>query len=354
MVGAVVVRAGRIVGSGMHRRFGGPHAEVFALDRAGKAARGATLYVTLEPCCHWGKTPPCTDAIREAGIARVVVGMQDPFAKVHGKGIATLRRAGIRVDVAGGPAGSEGARIAAEARALNAPFITRLTEGRPFVIAKWAQSLDGAVATASGESRWISSEASREEVQELRSRVDAVIVGIGTALADDPLLTARLPGGRGPLRLATRIVIDSTCRLPLTSRLVATVHEQPVMVAHRGKLTGSAERRRRALEARGVMMAALPAAAGGRVRIASLLKYLGRLEYANVLVEGGPETMASFVAAGCIDEAHVFIAPIVIGGAGARRAIGGKDLDKLAHARRLRIAGSTRSGADLHLVLWRP
>ena len=206
MVGAVVVREGRRVGTGYHARFGGPHAEVVALAEAGPAARGATLYVTLEPCCHTGKTPPCTDAIVAAGVARVVAAMRDPFPRVAGGGLLRLREAGLRVDV--GLLGEAAAR-------LNAPYLKRLATGLPYVTAKWAMTLDGKTATASGDSRWISNPRSRACVHELRGRMDAILVGIGTALADDPQLTARPPGPRQP----ARVVLDGAARLPVRSRL---------------------------------------------------------------------------------------------------------------------------------------
>jgi diaminohydroxyphosphoribosylaminopyrimidine deaminase / 5-amino-6-(5-phosphoribosylamino)uracil reductase len=346
MVGAVIVRDNRVIGTGYHRRFGDHHAEIWALREAGHRARGATLYVTLETCCHWGKTPPCTDAILAAGIRRVVIAMLDPFARVHGKGAALLRRRNVRVEVG---------LCEAPARELNAPYLTRLEQGRPYVIAKWAQSLDGCVATAGGESRWISSEASRAMVHPLRARVDGIVVGIGTALTDDPRLTARLPAGSTVRRLAMRIVIDSTCRLPLTSQLVKTVSVAPVMVAHRRNLRGAAEQRHKALAERGVMTVGLPVDRSRRVNVAALLRHLGRQEYTNVLLEGGPETMASFFASDLVDEAQVFIAPIIIGGPSARHAVGGgKDLARIADARRLRVVSAAPRGPDFHMVLRRP
>ena len=218
LVGAVVVREGRPVGVGHHARFGGPHAEVVALEAAGAAARGATLYVTLEPCCHHGKTPPCTEAVLAAGIRRVVAAMTDPFPKVAGGGFARLAAAGLEV---------ESGLLETEARRLNAPYLKRLATGRPYVIAKWAMTLDGKTATASGDSRWISGPRSRALVHELRGRMDAILVGIGTALADDPQLTARPPGPRR----AARVVLDSAARLPPDSRLARTAREIPVWVA---------------------------------------------------------------------------------------------------------------------------
>ncbi|MEO6808638.1 MAG: bifunctional diaminohydroxyphosphoribosylaminopyrimidine deaminase/5-amino-6-(5-phosphoribosylamino)uracil reductase RibD, partial [Isosphaeraceae bacterium] len=218
MVGAVVVREGRIVGVGHHARFGGPHAEVVALARAGEAARGATLYVTLEPCCHIGKTPPCVESVIRAGIVRVLAAMPDPFPKVSGGGFAKLKEAGVSVEV-----GLE----QTAARRLNAPYLKRLITGFPYVTAKWAMTLDGKTATGSGDSRWISGSRSRALVHELRGRVDAVAVGIGTALADDPQLTARPPGPRQ----AVRLVLDSSARLPINSQLARTAREVPVWIA---------------------------------------------------------------------------------------------------------------------------
>ncbi len=217
LVGAVVVRDGRMVGEGWHQRYGEAHAEVNALAAAGEAARGATLYVTLEPCCHHGKTPPCTDAILQAGVARVVAAMTDPFPEVAGKGLSILQAAGVTVVVGLGEK---------EARRLNAPYLKLLTTGRPYIHAKWAMMLDGKIATRTGDSKWISGEESRRRVHELRGRMDGIIVGIGTALADDPLLTVRPPGARVP----TRIILDSHARLSPHSRLVQTAKEAPVMV----------------------------------------------------------------------------------------------------------------------------
>ena len=214
MVGAVIVREGRVVGLGHHARFGGPHAEVMALRMPREAARGATLYVTLEPCCHHGKTPPCTEAILQAGVARVVAAIRDPFPSVDGGGLAILRSAGGRgrSRAAGWPAAE-----------LNAPYLKRVSTGLPYITAKWAMTLDGKTAVASGDSQWISSPGSRSLVHQLRGRMDAILVGIGTVLADDPQLTARPAGPR----TAARIVLDSKASLPLNSRLVQTAHDSP-------------------------------------------------------------------------------------------------------------------------------
>jgi diaminohydroxyphosphoribosylaminopyrimidine deaminase/5-amino-6-(5-phosphoribosylamino)uracil reductase len=309
LVGAVVVRDGAVVGEGYHECFGGPHAEIHALAAAGERARGATLYVTLEPCCHHGKTPPCTDAIRRAGIARVVAAMSDPFPAVGGKGIAELERHGVICTV--GVCERESAR-------QNAPFLTLIHERRPYVHAKWAMSLDGKLATRTGDSKWISCEESRRRVHELRGRMDAIIVGAGTVRADDPLLTARPPGPRVP----TRIVLTSDGRLPAHCRLLQSRDLAPLLVAGPEGFRGH----------EGDILR-VPAVQG-RLSIAALLAELGRRQMTNVLVEGGPRVLDSFFDVGLIDEVHVFVASIVIGKAA-----------KMSEAIRVKC-DSIRSGED--------
>ncbi|MFM7291242.1 MAG: bifunctional diaminohydroxyphosphoribosylaminopyrimidine deaminase/5-amino-6-(5-phosphoribosylamino)uracil reductase RibD [Planctomycetia bacterium] len=336
MVGAVVVaaaggdRAGRIVGEGWHAAFGGPHAEVMALAAAGTAARGATLAVTLEPCCHHGKTPPCTDAIIAAGITRVIVATRDPFPAVNGSGLDSLRQAGIEVETG---------VCAAEARRLIAPFRMLVERQRPWLIAKWAMSLDGRVATATGESRWISSEASRGLVHALRGRMDGILCGIGTAVADDPLLTARPPGPRLPLR----IVLDGAARLPLESRLVRTAREVPVLVAVGPDAPAD---RLRQLEAAGCEVWQ-GRAAEPQERLAALLAELGSRRLTNVLVEGGPTVLGSLADAQVIDEVWAFLAPTLIGGAASPAPIAGAGIAALATATALEIEHVDRSGGDL-------
>ncbi len=296
LVGSVVVRDGQAVGIGHHARFGGPHAEVEALTRAGENARRGTIYVTLEPCCHVGKTPPCTDAILQAGLVRVVAAMRDPFPKVAGGGLARLREAGMEVE-----AGLE----EEAARRLNAPYLKRLATGVPHVTAKWAMTLDGKTATGSGDSRWISGERSRSLVHALRGRMDGILVGIGTALADDPQLTARPPGPRAPVR----IVLDSAARLPLTSLLVQTARAVPVWVA----VNERAEHGRiDALRDRGCDVLTFPGTRA--VPILPLLEELGRRGLTNLLVEGGGAVLGAFLDAGQVDAVDVYIAPIVEGG----------------------------------------
>ncbi len=315
LVGAVVVCDGQVVGEGWHERFGSAHAEVNALAAAGEAARGATMYVTLEPCCHHGKTPPCTDAILRAGIARVVAALADPFPAVAGRGAALLREAGVAVEL--------GVQEAA-ARRQNAPYLKLLSTGRPYVHAKWAMTLDGKIATRTGDSKWISGRGSRGLVHALRGRVDAVIVGIGTALADDPLLTARPPGPR----VAARVVLDSTARLPRASQLVQTAAAAPVLVATTQK---APPERLAALRAAGCECLVLPGDAG-RPLITALLDELGRRRMTNVLVEGGAGVFGGFLDAGEIDEVHAFIAPRLAGGAEAPSPVAGHGVGRIAEA----------------------
>ncbi len=330
-VGAVVLAAdGRVVGEGWHERHGGPHAEVVALSAAGEAARGGTLVVTLEPCCHHGKTPPCTDAVIAAGIRRVVVGAGDPFPAVAGGGIAGLRAAGIEV---------ESGMLSAEAERLTAPFRRLVTSGRPWVIAKWAMSLDGRIAAASGKSNWISGEASRGVVHELRGRMDAILVGIGTALADDPLLTARPPGSRVPLR----VVVDSAARLPPGSRLVQTAREVPILVAVG---PDAPEDRLAVLHSLGCRIWR-GAEADRDTRLVSLLGHLGGQRLTNLLVEGGGGIFGSLRDSGLIDEVWAFLAPKLLGGSRSPAAIGGEGAWIVDEAQGIAVEGVTPLGDDL-------
>jgi diaminohydroxyphosphoribosylaminopyrimidine deaminase/5-amino-6-(5-phosphoribosylamino)uracil reductase len=331
LVGAVVVRGDKIVGEGWHAKFGEAHAEVNALLAASTAASGATLYVTLEPCCHHGKTPPCTDAVIRSGVARVVVAMRDPFPQVAGHGMAILQAAGMAVDVG---------CLEARARRLNAPYLKLLARGRPYVHAKWAMTLDGKIATRAGDSKWISGEASRRKGHELRGRMDAIIVGIGTVLADDPLLTARPPGPR----VATRVVLDSRFRLPLDCQLVRTVKDAPVYVAgSNGATLGGI-----ALDNRGCEMVRFGTDARGRPSVPDLLADLGKRRMTNVLVEGGAAVLGSFRDAGEIDEVHAFLAPILAGGRGAKSPMAGEGVAKIGEALRLTEWTCERIGEDLY------
>lgn len=317
LVGAVLVKNGRIVGEGWHERFGGPHAEINAFRHAGSEARGATLYVTLEPCCHHGKTPPCTDAIIEASVERVVAAIEDPFPQVAGRGAAQLRAAGIPLEFGPG---------ASDARRQNAPYLTLLGKKRPYVHGKWAMSLDGKIATRTGDSQWISNEASRRIVHEIRGRMDGILVGIGTALADDPQLTARPAGPR----TACRVVLDAQVRLPRTSHLVRTAREIPVIVVVSERASAEAIA---GLQARGCEVLPVAEAANGRLDVALLLAELGRRRWTNLLVEGGGEVLASFAAANLLDELHAFIAPKLIGGNDAPGPVRGAGIESLRDAK---------------------
>ncbi|HEV3143629.1 MAG TPA: bifunctional diaminohydroxyphosphoribosylaminopyrimidine deaminase/5-amino-6-(5-phosphoribosylamino)uracil reductase RibD [Gemmataceae bacterium] len=326
MVGAVIVRNGQIVGEGWHQRFGEAHAEVHALALAGERARGATLYVTLEPCCHHGKTPACTDAILQAGISRVIAAMTDPFPQVAGSGIEKLRHAGIAVEVG---------LLEAEARKLNAPYLTLLTKQRPWVHAKWAMTLDGKIATSAGRSQWISSEESRRRVHELRGRMDAIIVGMRTVRADDPLLTARPPGPRTP----ARIVLSSKGLLPRNCKLLQTHAEAPVLVATTVEIGD---------EAQDYDILTLPDS-NGRPDVTALLQELARRRFTNVLVEGGAAVLGSFRDAGLIDEVHVFVAPRLVGGTEAPSPMAGLGAPTIGEGLLLLEWSSGQSGADWYI-----
>ena len=331
-VGAVLVDDTlTVLAVGWHHRFGEAHAEVDCLhdfqrrfpsesDRRELLER-ATLYVTLEPCCHFGKTPPCSTAVIKAGIRRVVIGVRDPSPHVDGGGLRQLGEAGVDVTVG---------MLESEVRRLNAPFLKRLSTGLPWVMAKWAMTLDGRIATRTGASQWISCEGSRALVHEIRGRVDAVIVGAGTVMADDPLLTARPAGPR----VATRIVVDSKASISPTSQLVRTAREIPVIVAIGGSAPDENVER---LEAAGVEVLRLPSQAGqavtadvaDRPSLRALLAELGRRSMTNVLVEGGGELLGSLFDDELVDEAHVFVAPKFAGGRDAIPAVGGRGLDAI-------------------------
>jgi diaminohydroxyphosphoribosylaminopyrimidine deaminase / 5-amino-6-(5-phosphoribosylamino)uracil reductase len=317
LVGAVVIDERlRLLGEGFHARFGGPHAEIVALAQAKAQAQGATLYVTLEPCCHEGKTPACTKAIIAAGIRRVVVAAVDPFPLVKGAGIEQLRGAGLDVEVG---------LLEDEARRIQAPFRKLIETGRPWVHAKWAMTLDGKIASRSGASKWISNEASRAKAHALRGRMDAVLVGAGTVVADDPLLTARPAGPR----MATRIVVDRHARLPVDSQLVRTARETPLMVVAGPQAAAESLARLRDCGAE-VFVLEAHAASGSLAaptELQRLLSELGRRKFTNLLVEGGSRMLGAFFDERLIDELHVFIAPRLFGDDRALSAVGGSGFD---------------------------
>lgn len=331
-VGCVLVRDGRVVGEGFHRQAGGPHAEVVALAAAGANARGATAYVSLEPCAHFGRTPPCTDALLAAGIARVACALRDPNPRVDGAGLAVLARGGVAV---------ESGLLAAESAELNRGFVRRMQSGRPWVTLKIAASLDGRTALADGSSRWITGEAARADVQRLRARAAAIVTGIGTVLADDPALTVRDPAlelaGRRPLR----VVLDSQLRIPATAQVLDAA--APTLVF------GAAAADAGALEARGARVEALPGR-GGLLDLAALLERLGALECNEVVVEAGPTLAGGFLDAGLVDELVLYVAPCVLGDA-ARPMFALPRLERMAERRNFVLSETCQIGGDLRLRL---
>jgi diaminohydroxyphosphoribosylaminopyrimidine deaminase/5-amino-6-(5-phosphoribosylamino)uracil reductase len=336
IVGAVVVKDGNVIGEGITQPPGEDHAEVMALEAAAGATAGATMYVSLEPCCHQGRTPPCTDAILSAGIARVVIASDDPTPKAAGRGPGILRDEGVRVDFVDGD-------IAEAARLLNQPFRKHARTGRPLVIFKSAMTLDGKVATHTGDSQWISGEASRARAHRWRAESDAVAVGIGTALMDDPQLTARI---EGVARQPRRVVFDSEARLPLDSQLVRGVAELPlIVVCSRAAGRTSVQ----ALEAAGVdVIIATGENEGARVEHA--LDQLGARDIQSLLLEGGPHLAGAFLEAGEIDEARMFIAPLMLGGAKAKTAVEGIGVGDIAAGSRALALETERIEDDVLIV----
>src|SRR2546421_8385983 len=338
LVGAVLGRDGEVIAEGFHRAVGAPHAEVEAIRAAAdQDLTGATMYVSLEPCCHHGRTPPCTDAIRQAGISRVVVASDDPSEHASGRGLGILRDDGIDVVVAEG-------ELAARARLLNQPFRKHARTGRPWVLFKSAMSLDGKVATRGGDSKWISSEDSRFRAHHWRAECDAVAVGIGTALADDPQLTARLLGPAHPVRRQPRrIVFDSLARLPLESKLIRDGRRIPLtVVVSRAAPRAATD----ALEAHG---AEVIVATGENepARVRSALDQLGATGTSSILLEGGPHLAGAFFDAGEVDEIRLFLAPLVLGGKSARDPLEGEGVEAIADAVRALSLDCERIGEDL-------
>ncbi|HEY2632623.1 MAG TPA: bifunctional diaminohydroxyphosphoribosylaminopyrimidine deaminase/5-amino-6-(5-phosphoribosylamino)uracil reductase RibD [Solirubrobacteraceae bacterium] len=338
LVGALVARDGEVLGEGWHERYGGPHAEVMAIEACGPAdLREATLYVSLEPCCHEGKTPPCTEAILQAGISRVVVASDDPTKKASGRGLGILRDEGIDVLVADG-------ELAARARLLNQPFRKHARVGRPWVLFKSAMTLDGKVATRAGDSQWISGEESRLLAHTWRASVDAVVVGIGTALADDPQLTARPDGVLADLPYQPRrVVFDSLARLPIGSQLVSAVDRIPLtVIVSRAAARSDTD----ALEAAGVQVL-VATGENEPARVRSGLDQLGADGIASVLLEGGPHLAGAFLDAGEIDEIRLFLAPILLGGRTARDPLEGEGVERISEALRALTFECDRVGEDL-------
>jgi len=332
MVGCVITQEDRIIGEGYHRRFGGPHAEVEALRACTENPRGATVYVSLEPCCHHGKTPPCSDALIEASVVRVVIAVKDPSPHTDGGGVSRLRQAGIKVDIG---------VCAREAGELLAPFLTWVRLNRPYTIAKWAQSLDGKLAARSGDSKWISCEASRKRVHRLRGRVDAILVGSGTVLADDPMLTARNVSIR---RRALRVVLDGRLRIGEKCQLAVTASTVPTLA-----LTSATRARSRSAQRLSRMGMEVLAChtRRGRLVLADCLRKLAERDVTNLLVEGGPTVLTAFWEAGLVDEAWVFVAPKLIGGERAPVALAGRGAARMDAAITPKTVTTHRSGTDI-------
>jgi diaminohydroxyphosphoribosylaminopyrimidine deaminase/5-amino-6-(5-phosphoribosylamino)uracil reductase len=332
LVGAVVVKEGKVVGEGYHERAGAPHAEIHALQQAGANAQGSTLYLNLEPCAHYGRTPPCTQTIINAGVRRVVAAISDPNPLVAGKGFAALRTAGIEVKIG---------LLRKEAKQLNEFFIKYITTGYPFVTLKVAMSLDGKIASFTGDSRWITGEKARHHVHNLRNQYDAVLVGIGTVLMDNPQLTTRLPGGQG--RDAVRVVVDSQLRLPLDALLVTGEYPARTIVATTSEHSPS---KKRALENAGVEVWVI-VGEGPRVNLRELMISLGQREIISILVEGGATVNDAMLAAGLVDKVHFYIAPKIIGGTKAPGPVGGMGIAQVVAAIGLTDLQVSKCGEDI-------
>jgi diaminohydroxyphosphoribosylaminopyrimidine deaminase/5-amino-6-(5-phosphoribosylamino)uracil reductase len=329
MVGSVLVKNGNAVGEGYHVKAGGDHAEILALREAGNEARGATLYLNLEPCTHYGKTPPCAPAVIQAGISRIVIGMEDPNPLVRGKGVESLRKAGIEVEV--------GVKEK-ECRRLNEAFCKYILKKEPFIILKVAATLDGKIATRGGDSKWISGEASRRFVHRLRNRVDGVLVGIGTVLKDDPALTARIRGGKDPYR----IILDSRLRIPEEAKVIGISPSKTIIATTEAAPKDKIEN----LEKKSIRVLVLDSKEG-RVDLKSCLSQLGAMEMMSLLVEGGSQINGTFLDEGLIDKLLFFVSPKLIGDPQALGIFGGKGVSSLKEVIILRELRTRRIGEDI-------
>ena len=330
MVGAVIVKDGRIIGEGWHEHIGGLHAERNAFKNCTEDCTGATIYVTLEPCCHWGRTPPCTEAILEHKIGRVVVACLDPNPLVAGKGLQILREAGIEC-VSG--------VLEEECHALNEVFFHYITTKTPYVVMKYAMTLDGRIAAYTGDSKWITGETARQHAHQTRRQLSAIMVGIGTVLADDPMLNCRIEAGVDPIRL----VCDSNLRTPVDSQLVRTARDIPTWI-----FCANADiRRKAALEEAGVQVIPLPDESGTHVDLRAVMDYLGGEQVDSVLLEGGGTLNGEALRLGLVHKVQAYIAPKLIGGADAHGPVGGAGIAKMADALALENITLTRLGEDL-------
>lgn len=331
-VGAVIVKGNKIIAEGYHRKAGAPHAEIIALRQAGTKAKGATLYVNLEPCCHTNKrTPPCTKSIIKSGLKRVVIAMKDPNPDVNGKGIKELTDAGIKTEVG---------IMRKEAKRLNEAFIKFITIKEPFVILKIAQSLDGKIATSTGESKWITGKDSRRYAHRLRSEVDVVLVGIGTVLKDNPSLTSRIKGGRNPYR----IIVDSKLRIPLNAKVLKHKDHKTIIAA----IQNTQKKKIDMLKNLGIQVLTIKDKEG-KVDLSALMKELGKLNMVSIMIEGGSSINASALLSGIVDKIMVFIAPIIIGGTDAITSVGEKSPTLLKDAIRIKEPQVKKIGRDVLL-----
>ncbi len=330
MVGAVIVRDGRVLSAGWHRKYGSLHAERDALSSCPEDPAGATMYVTLEPCCHYGKQPPCTSAIIEAGISRVVMAMYDPNPLVAGHGAELLREKGIEV-VSG--------LCEAEARYQNRVFVKYISEGLPWVVHKTAMTLDGHIATVSGDSRWVSCEESRRTVHEMRGHYTGIMAGIGTVLADDPMLNCRIDGMRQPVR----IIVDSLARLSCDSAIARSAETYRTVLTH----TAAAGRDNlEKLRGCGIMTIECASGKDGKVNLHDLMRRLGQMSVNSILLEGGAALAWSMISEGLVDEHYIFVAPKISGGENAKCPVGGAGFDKMRQALQVDVESVTQSGTD--------
>ena len=330
LVGAVLVRNGEIIGQGWHEQCGGPHAERNAIRSCSGSPAGATLYVNLEPCCHHGRTPPCTDAILEAGITRVVVGSSDPNPLVAGRGIELLRQAGVRVDTG---------LLQTECDILNAPFFHYIRTHTPFVVLKYAMTLDGKLATRTGASRWITGEEARRQVHRDRNRYTAIMVGAGTVLADDPLLTCRIDGGRNPIR----ILCDGSLRIPTGSQVISTAAEVRTLIA----TCVTEESRLAPYRKAGCEILPVERDSNGHLSLPALMQALGQREIDSILLEGGTALQGAMLDAGLVHRVQCYLAPCLFGGKDAPSPVGGKGVALPTQALRLQHRRFSSFGEDL-------
>lgn len=330
MVGAVIVKAGKIIGEGYHKKYGDNHAEVNAFENATEDVSGATLYVTLEPCAHYGKTPPCAKRIVKEGIKKVVIGVLDPNPLVAGKGVNILKDAGIEVVVG---------VLEEECRKINEVFMKYIKTSRPFVLMKYAMSLDGKISTATGKSKWISCEKSRRDVHKLRNNLSAIMVGINTVIKDNPMLNCRIEGGNDPIR----IIVDSNLRIPLDSKIVNTSNNISTIVA----TTHKADKDKiKLLEERNVEVI-VAKEKDGRVDITSLIDKLGEKKIDSILLEGGSEINFSCLQEGIVDKVRIYIAPKILGGNNAKGAVGGRGVSEMIESFNIENIDISTIGSDI-------